>query len=382
MKMLRYTVAILLAMSVLSLMAQPRGVNHDANRIELNGDDWSQVVKLLNDASKGGKFNIVHIGDSHVQPGIISNVVRESLQERYGNGGRGLVCPLALAKTNAPSDYEMKSTHAVAAASKLLSRSKPAGMGMTGVAVKFAGGATTLKLHTKQPGDQFNRVTLYHSADEEFRVSANGETLGGMTLSPTATEYALHDLADTASLHLEGQGALYGARLLNDQGGVVVDCIGNNGATYSSYLRIDGFARQLKDLDPQLVIISLGTNEAYGSYAALESNIDRLVSSISKECPNAKFLLTTPMETHKKGPRGYGIQPAIASVRDIIVSYGKSHHIAVWDFYTVAGGNGAAARWLATKHMSSDHLHLLAKGYQLMGELLSDALLKAFEAKW
>ena len=194
-------------------------------------------------------------------------------------------------------------------------------------------------------------------------------------MSTTATEYVLQGLADTASLRLKGNAALFGARLLNDNSGVVVDCIGNNGATYSSYVRIDGFASQLKDLNPQLVIISLGTNEAFGNYSTLESNIDKLVSSIAKECPGAKFLLTTPLETHKKGGKGYVIQTGVADVRDIIMNYGKTHNIPVWDFYTVAGGKGAASRWLSVKYMSSDHLHLLAKGYQFMGDLMSKALL-------
>ena len=369
---------IMLAVSLLTMLAQPSGINESANRILLNGDNWSGVIEMVANLSDGAKFNIVHIGDSHVQPGIISDEVRKALQAKYGNGGRGLICPLGLAKTNPPSDFEMKSTSSISLSSKLLSRSKPAGMGMTGVAVKFAGGATTLKLRTKQAGDEFNRITLFHTPGEAFAVSLNGIALQGNEVSPTATEYVLQGLADTASLRLKGNAALFGARLLNDNSGVVVDCIGNNGATYSSYVRIDGFASQLKDLNPQLVIISLGTNEAFGNYSTLESNIDKLVSSIAKECPDAKFLLTTPLETHKKGGKGYVIQTGVADVRDIIMNYGKTHNIPVWDFYTVAGGKGAASRWLSVKYMSSDHLHLLAKGYQFMGDLMSKALLDIF----
>ena len=130
-----------------------------------------------------------------------------------------------------------------------------------------------------------------------------------------------------------------------------------------------------------MVIISLGTNEAYGNYSSLESNIDRLITSIRRECPGAKFLLTTPLETHKKGGRGYVVQGGIAGVRDIIMRYALKHKIAVWDFYSVAGGKGAAARWLKVKYMSSDHLHLLNRGYHYMGSLLAQALLKTLITK-
>lgn len=356
------------------LLAQPASINLKANRILLNGDDWCGLIASIEGERRASKFTVVHIGDSHIQPGIVSSKVGQALQQRYGNGGRGLVCPLRLAGTNAPSDYELLSTSSVAAASKLLSSSKPAGMGLTGVAVKFAGNSTTLKINTKQPGDEFYRITMLHSPGDVPSMSQGGRHLKAHRLSDYATDYVLQQSTDSAVLQFKSAAALYGIRLLNSKRGVVVDCIGNNGATYSSYLRIDGFARQLKDLAPNLVIISLGTNEAYGKYSSLANNIDQMLSAISRECPGVKFLLTTPLETHKKGGRGYVVQSGIAGVRDIIMDYGKKHHIPVWDFYTVGGGNGAAARWLKVGYMKSDHLHLSAQGYRYVGDLLAQAL--------
>ena len=184
MKMKNIFVIIMLALSAVAALAQPKGVDSLKNCIMLNGDDWSAIYEQLENGN--GKFTVVHIGDSHVQPGIISNEVRKALQAQYGNGGRGLICPLALAKTNAPSDYELKSSAAISAASKLLSRNKPAGMGMTGVAVKFAGGGTTLSIRTKQAGDDFDRITVFHAAGQPFEVSQDGSSLKGRHVSATA----------------------------------------------------------------------------------------------------------------------------------------------------------------------------------------------------
>ncbi len=358
-------------------MSQPVVINHDANRITLNGDDWTSLISYLNNPRRHNyKFTIVHIGDSHVQPGIISDEVRRTLQERYGNGGRGLICPLALAGTNEPSDYVLKSSASISASSRLLSSSKPAGMGMTGVAVKFSGAGTTLSIKAKHDGADFYRITMFHSTGKSFIVEQNGIPVRGKQRSTTATDYVLDTETDTATLRLRGDGALFGVRLLNGKRGVVVDCIGNNGATYRSYLNIDNFARQISDLEPQLVIISLGTNEAYGSFGNLTSNIDQMLNDIRRVCPGVKFLLTTPMETQKRSSRGYHIQSTIAEVRDLILAYGKSHHVAVWDFYQVAGGAGASNRWLSSRYMKTDHLHLGNDGYHLQGRLLAQALLR------
>ena len=363
----------------LAAVAQPSGINSWANHIVLNGDNWESIISYINNQRRHNyKFTIVHIGDSHVQPGIISDEVRRTLQERFGNGGRGLICPLALAGTNEPNDYLLKSSSSISASSKLLSSSKPAGMGMTGVAVKFSGASTTLSIKAKRPGDDFYRITLFHSNNSPFTVEQNGITVKGKQHSNYATDYVLDTSADTANLRLTGSGALYGVRLLNSHRGVVVDCIGNNGATYRSYLNIDNFARQISDLEPQLVIISLGTNEAYGSFGSITSNIDQMLSDIRRVCPNVKFLLTTPMETQKKSSRGYRIQSNIVEVRDLILAYGKNHHVPVWDFYRVAGGAGASNRWLSARYMKTDHLHLGNDGYHLQGRLLAEALLRIF----
>ncbi|MBR5640096.1 MAG: hypothetical protein IKW83_10285 [Muribaculaceae bacterium] len=374
---MRKTLLALVLIGSVTAVAQPSGINSWANHIVLNGDNWEGIIRYLNNQRRHNyKFTIVHIGDSHVQPGIISDEVRRKLQERFGNGGRGLICPLALAGTNEPNDYLLKSTSGISASSKLLSTSKPAGMGMTGVAVKFSGASTTLSIKAKRQGDDFYRITIFHSEASPFTVEQNSMTVKGRQRSDYATDYVLDTSTDTANLRLSGSGALYGVRLLNSQRGVVVDCIGNNGATYRSYLNIDNFARQISDLEPQLVIISLGTNEAYGSFSNITSNIDQMLSDIKTQCPNVKFLLTTPMETQKRSSRGYRIQNNVAEVRDLILAYGKSHHVPVWDFYRVAGGAGASNRWLSAHYMKTDHLHLGNDGYHLQGRLLAEALLR------
>ena len=55
---------------------------------------------------------MIHIGDSHIQADIFSGRVRTLLQDSaaFGNGGRGLVFPYPLAKTNNPWNYKVTST--------------------------------------------------------------------------------------------------------------------------------------------------------------------------------------------------------------------------------------------------------------------------------
>ena len=86
MKIRTTLVTVMLALSALAALAQPQGVDSVNNRIMLNGDDWSMIYEQLERGN--GKFTVVHIGDSHVQPGIISDEVSKAMQQHYGNGGR------------------------------------------------------------------------------------------------------------------------------------------------------------------------------------------------------------------------------------------------------------------------------------------------------
>ena len=133
-------------------------VNNEANRIVLNGDNWTALTKALKTPKSwsGGKFQLVHIGDSHIQPDIMTAQVRNRMQDRWGNGGRGLIPAFYLAKTNEPTDYVLKSSTRVSDYSRILSRNWTTDIGLTGVAVRFDTAYTELFIRAKVEGDQFS----------------------------------------------------------------------------------------------------------------------------------------------------------------------------------------------------------------------------------
>ena len=349
------------------------------NHITYNGDDWSALRRKIHDkrAWTGGKFSIVQVGDSHIQPGILTDQVRKALQRVYGNGGRGLIAPLALAGTNEPRDYVISSTTAVTAKSRLMSRTWPVENGLTGVSVQFGGQRTSLTLRAKNDDDRFSTVTLFHAPRGSYESARVGDdVVMAREPSPYASTFVLNGSRNEVTLEdLPCQAPFYGAYLLNNTTGVVVSEIGNNGATCALYNKVDNWAEQLKLLRPELVIISLGTNEAYGTPSAMATSLDRMVRNIKQAIPGAKILLVTPVETQKgKGRTG------TAQVRELIINYGKRNRIAVWDMYAVCGGQGSSNKWLSTGLMNNgDRLHQLEPGYTLQGMLLGDALLEAFK---
>ncbi len=94
-------------------------------------------------------------------------------------------------------------------------------------------------------------------------------------------------------------------------------------------------------LDPDLVIISLGANEAFGKLSInnITDNIDLLVNDIRLHNKDATILLVTPMECQrsriirtKKGrrrSRNYSVNANILPIRNAILEYGRKHNISV-----------------------------------------------------
>ena len=71
----RDLIALMLLVLALPVLAQNYDFVADSvNCIELNGDDWSTLRKALKNAKSwnDGKFQVVQIGDSHIQPDIMT----------------------------------------------------------------------------------------------------------------------------------------------------------------------------------------------------------------------------------------------------------------------------------------------------------------------
>lgn len=373
----------------------PSYINLQANHIDLNGANWSRLAARLA-AAADSAVAVVHIGDSHLQADIATAVTRRRLQQRYGNGGRGLIVPFKLAGTNEPRDYVLTSPAGLAA-SRLLKMPWPTEMTFTGIGIEPPSGSMELRM--KGP-DSFDRFTIHAAAPGVTVISLTDPFGWDVDFTAEADDKRLHVTPERELTEVIMQldvpaGASIGAiDLRRGTGGLTYHVIGNNGATYSTYNLIGGMGSDVAALRPELIVISLGTNEAFGkvSDATFRINIDELVTDLRRANPGAELLLVTPAEcqrrtvrrVRRKGRKGrrtvrsYAVNPNISRLRDVIVAYGRQNGIPVYDWYAVAGGAGSSARWLADKTLNTDRIHLTAAGYTLQGDLFTDALEETF----
>lgn len=364
----------------------PSYVKVDKNFIHLNGDDWSSLAETLG-RSDSMRVNIVHIGDSHLQADFCTSVTRHRLGERYGSAGRGLIVPFRLAGTNQPVDYNIRSTSNLKWA-RLLKTPWEVSMGFTGVSISPLSHTFEIDLSCKEP---FDSIEVLYSGAGLYIEREDTATIA----TPGLLKIGTPSLTNEASLkfNVHHGTTIHGFNLLSGNKGVAYNVVGNNGATYSTYNAIDNFASEIAKFNPALVIISLGTNEAFGktSYDAMYSHISFMVNQIRKTCPDSKLLLTTPAECQrkvvtrrrKKGKRrkyiSYIVNANIERMRRVIVDFGRKENVPVYDFYDVAGNSGSSYKWLSDHYLNKDRIHLTYAGYTLQGNLFTDALEDAID---
>jgi lysophospholipase L1-like esterase len=155
------------------------------------------------------------------------------------------------------------------------------------------------------------------------------------------------------------------------------------GTKYTDYDQLPELSEQLKNELPDLVIISLGTNDAFSesSETGFYQKVDHLISKIKVASPNSSILITTPPDALKfdKHRGAYVALPELEHVVNVLIKYANDHHIAYWDMHQVMGGTNSMNSWYQKKLTMSDHVHFNAKGYGILAQSLFEAFVTSME---
>ena len=172
--------------------------------------------------------------------------------------------------------------------------------------------------------------------------------------------------------------ALNGLVLENDNSGVIYHCIGVNGAKASDYNKFPMFYDQLPALNPDLVIISLGTNESFDKQSGEQyyEHLDKMIVSIKEKNPQTAVLVMTspPSILHRKYTNTF-IEDYSAKIKEKSIE----KQYAVWDLLYILGGNKAIYRNAAKGYMARDKVHYSKAGYEKQAELFFEAFVQSYE---
>lgn len=402
---MRSTFAIVALFTVSALPAQENPfaartrpfMNPAASRIIFKGDSsaWEayhgKLDRLFFDGT--GQVSIVHVGGSHVQADMWSMELRHRFQSAAPGvrAGRGFIFPFNLAKSNNPWWYVPEATGRWTGLRNVV-RTDSSALGMAGISVTTRDTAATLKVSFRgdiYPGYTFDRVRVLHQMDSSYEVSAwdpdpdvrierRVDAAGGFT------EFIYDRHLDTLRLRIartdtnQRKFTLGGIILGSGDPGFFLHSLGVNGSSTTSWLRCQRFSEELAMLRPDLVILSIGINDAHDpdfSAARYEANYLELIRRVRTASPGAAILLTTNTDSYMK--RRY-VNKNAEAVRDAMLRLSASEGVGVWDTYGVMGGHGSIRAWEKAGLAKRDRVHLNREGYSLLGDLLFGALMEKY----
>lgn len=206
-------------------------------------------------------------------------------------------------------------------------------------------------------------IPLALTADKHFNYYYSPDSLSKIYLIPGK---------DTGAFDLSG------VVLEKDNNGILYHSIGVNGAKASDYNKYPLFFEQLPALQPDLLVISLGTNESFDRLSSADymGQVNLFIQNVRNTNPDVAILVMTPPPSMFK--RQYPNTFVADYARQIQMQETDKNH-ASWDLFTALGGLYSVNRNAAKGLMSSDRVHYSKAGYEKQGELFSEAFLKAYE---
>lgn len=370
-------------------------IQYDLSKLQFAKDSSSFMKfyqKLDSFSHKNKKvIRIAHIGGSHVQGGTWSNTFLEGLQtELKPSGGGYFVFPYRIAKTNSPhfassfSNGNWKRCRAVGKEFCLP-------LGMSAMSITTNDSANTFgMISTKRSLFQgFNTIRVYHNFNPSFNFKISpGKNLNSVRIDNKEQGFSQFDLEttiDSISFDLVRIDSnvkdfvLYGfsieSNLVNS---LHLATLGANGATSESFLRCNYFSEQLKSIPPDLVILSLGVNDTQSKDFKTEDYIehyDSLIWKLKAVNPDVAILLTTTTDNfiRRKTANKRPVQ-----AKEAMFELMNKHNIAVWDLYSVMGGYKSMLKWTKAGLAAKDRVHFSPKGYSILGNMMSEALLRSY----
>lgn len=357
------------------------GIRLGQNRLDFPGsrERFDSLLCRLRDSEK--HLNILHIGGSHVQAGILSNRLRE-----HFDAARGLLFPWKAIGTNAPADYSLIPS-GIWGKSRCTESAPTERLGMSGAAAITSDSLATLRLElpAKYAFSRLRIIGEGEGAAEPYLVLDNGDTImaersGGDFLflldrPDSLCTIAMSGVGDSARFVFRGIWPESGQqRIVYTESGV-------NGASVPSWLRCELLEEELSRIcPPDLVIMGIGINDANVLPArfdaeAFKASYRRLMDELRRVNPNVCFLFITNNDCWLRvGRQRRTYNRNTQKVEQAMMELAGECDGAVWNQFRIMGGYGSSGRWVNARLMNRDHIHFLRPGYELLADLLYNAI--------
>lgn len=388
---------------------------------------YEKLYDLKHNPKASSNLNILHIGGSHVQAGMLTNALRMPFQPWADHG---LLFPFRAIKTNGSVSYFFD-YKGMWKGSRCVVPEPDVELGLAGAAAITSDIDASVTVHLRDNGRwNFEKVTVVGEISDESlcpylitsakdtvwadallskRDGKNGNwvfllnqadsivTLGCKGLTRNVAKSINPKLKDSQRRKLytplkdEHYFILRGMVPEGTRHGVTVSESGVNGASLPSWLRTSKhFEEELSLLPPDLVVFGIGINDAHVPREEFDTvkfkrEYRELMGRIRSVSPDVKFIWITNNDnaiTVGKGKNARKIaNPNTEFVRQAMLDLAKEENGAVFDVYGLMGDLKSSVTWVENGLMQKDRIHFTREGYDLVGGILYKAIEEDYK-KW
>ena len=352
-------------------------------------------------AGRRTQVSVLQIGDSHTANDAFSGRMRELMQARFGDGGRGLLPP------GIPYRYYKPAVVTVTADGwqTLRSGTDPGPFGLAGLRQEAAGPATMAIAASPPALDHLFIDFLGQPGGGSVEITAsNGRTA---TVSTASASRAILRAqapvgADASFVQLRARGDgpvdVTSWTALAPGPGVTWSNLGTIGAQVELVQRWDPgvMAIEAKALQPALIVLAFGTNEGFRDATDIDAypaDYRAALAALHRAAPGATIMIAGPpggVRANGSGAgvpcpgeegRDWNVPVNLPKVRHIEHAIADREHLFFWNWAEAMGGDCAIVPWSQTDPplAAKDHVHLLKPGYQQTADALFGTLMRGYE---
>lgn len=357
--------------------------NAEKNPIDtiLHRNALQPVFSVLDNLSntQDSILSILHIGDSHVEIGQFSGEIKRQLEKKYGKSEDTWMFPYQLFNHQSQKVFPIDTLGTWKRASiKYPNETKQLGVTGLGFYLSSETGTLTFSSNTFYP--EITKISLLHYYDGNplpvklakgkihTHVISKNTAITEITFSSSEKEHVLQ--------FTKSENLLVYAIKLNSRPkrGIAYHRFGVAGSTLQQFVENTPlFMEQIRALKPNLLIVSLGTNDSYIdtlNEQKLLQEVRVFTEKLSRYSSKTTILFTTAPDTKYDDRRPQRLTEINRIIRTIAI---ENPAIALWDLHQIMGGDGSVDSWIKKNYLIFDHLHFTAAGYKLQGELFMEA---------
>jgi len=336
---------------------------------------------------------VVHYGDSQIEEDRLSIQVRRALQKQYGGGGVGLIplhqtIPTRTIRQSIQINGQNQAINQgpkryLVYGPKSMRRNNSLYGPMGQIAIMdnaLVAGSEDIIMQVSGVGKRkysesyFNRIRVVQSGNIAVTIEQAIDHEGNLFILPDSTT--------SATIHLQGNGEVYGISLEKDHG-VMVDNIpmrGSSGAVFTS-VAPNEMQDYYERTNTRLIIMQFGGNimpftTTPKQVAQYINQMQTQIQYLKYLAPESSIVFVGPSDMSERRDGELQTYRMIPVMDRALQRMAIEEEIAYFSLYQHMGGKGSMIEWKNKGWAGGDYVHFTPKGADQAGEMLAEWLMK------